>query len=254
MKACTVQRHVRKEESGREAAAAARDAQAQRLCTLGTEAAALLPTAASKKRPAMEAAIRRGTAGSSAHRRAVDVAGQKARKRAMGHDPRGHNASLLKRFPDLIPFVIALVTNMGGRATERRDTDQIHIKSTYAVIAKLASSRFGVKISPRWVCKHSGKHARRKGLQEYFRISTRVVMRTLLPTELEQPCAWMLNHAMRCLLMCAYVNVAVIVALGRDDHATISGGVVTDGKMVQVRAARRGRALQRRMQGRFCRS
>jgi hypothetical protein len=64
----------------------------------------------------------------------------------------------------------------------------------------------------------------------------------------------MLNHAMRCLLMCAYVNVAVIVALGRDDHATISGGVVTDGKMVQVRAARRGRALQRCMHGRFCRS
>ena len=88
MKAGTVQRHVRKEESGREAAAAARDAEAQRLRTLGTEAAALLPTAAAKKRPAMEAAIRRGTAGSSAHRRAVDVAGQKARKRAMGHDPQ----------------------------------------------------------------------------------------------------------------------------------------------------------------------
>jgi hypothetical protein len=97
----------------------------------------------------------------------------------------------------------------------------------------------GVRITGRWVSKYIGKHARRRGETEYFPISTRVVQRTLLPTELEQPCAWLLNHAMRSLLMCAYLNVSMIVALGRDDHATISGGVVTDGKMVQVRAAQR---------------
>ena len=143
----------------------------------------------------------------------------------------------MARFPDLGPFVMALVTQMGGRATERRDSDQICIKSTYRVIASIVSARFGEPISARWVCKHIRKHAQRQGLPESFPISTRCIQRTLLPTESEQPNAWMLNHAMHSLLVSAYVNVAWIVCCGRDDHATISGGVVTDGRMVQVRAA-----------------
>jgi hypothetical protein len=239
MKPETVARHVSKEASGREAAAAARVAQDERLRTLAAEAAESLATAPAAKRSALERAIVRGEADTSAHLRAVDAAGAQARAKAMGHEPRGHNPRLLERFPGLVAFVTALVTQMGGRATERRDNDQIHIKSTYDVIAAIASSRFGVRITRRWVNKYSGKHARRRGEAEYFPISTRVVKRTLLPTELEQPCAWLLNHAMRSLLMCAYLNVSMIVALGRDDHATISGGVVTDGKMVQVRAAQR---------------
>ena len=237
MKPDTVARHVRKEASGREAAAAARDAQDERLRTLAAEAAESLDTAPAAKCRALERVIVRGEAGTSAHRRAVDAAGQQGREKAMGHEPRGHNPRLLDRFPGLVAFVTALVTQMGGRATERRDNDQIHIKSTYGVIAAIASSRFGVRITGRWVNKYIGKHARRRGESEYFPISTRDVKRTLLPTELEQPCAWLLNHALRSLLMCAYLNVSLIVALGRDDHATISGGVVTDGKMVQVRSA-----------------
>jgi hypothetical protein len=237
MKPETVDRHVRKEAAGREAATSARAEAAVMLRTAATEAVAALPAAAAPKRRALEAAIKGGDADSSAHRRALRDAVQKARKKAMGHSPRGHQERLMARFPDLGPFVMALVTQMGGRATERRDTDLICIKSTYSVIASIVSARFGVCISARWLCKHSRKHARRKGLQDSLDISTRCIQRTLLPTESEQPNAWMLNHSMRALLLSAYVNITKIACSGRDDHATISGGVVTDGKMVQVRAA-----------------
>ena len=119
------------------------------------------PCCARAQRRALEAAIKGGDADSSAHRRALRDAVQKARKKAMGHSPRGHQERLMARFPDLGPFVIALVTQMGGRATERRDSDQICIKSTYRVIASIVSARFGVCISARWLCKHSRKHAQR---------------------------------------------------------------------------------------------
>ena len=37
------------------------------------------------------------------------------------------------------------------------------------------------------------------------------------------------EHAMRSLLLSAYVNINEIACIGRDDHATISGGVVSVG-------------------------
>jgi hypothetical protein len=109
MKPETVDRHVRKEAAGRDAATSAWAEAAVRLRTAATEAVAALPAAPAHKRRALEAAIEGGDADSSAHRRALRDAGQKARKKAMGHSPRGHQKRLMARFPDLGPFVMALV-------------------------------------------------------------------------------------------------------------------------------------------------
>jgi hypothetical protein len=202
MKPETVDRHVRKEAAGRDAATSAWAEAAVRLRTAATEAVAALPAAPAHKRRALEAAIEGGDADSSAHRRALRDAGQKARKKAMGHSPRGHQKRLMARFPDLGPFVMALVTQMGGRATERRDSDHICIKSTYRVIASIVSARFGVCISaPRF-----------KANKEPASDADRSLMRDNLFFECEQ-IALSITH------QTAYGNpVAAVVGMGHDEH------------------------------------
>ena len=104
---------------------------------------------------------------------------------ALRHKPRGHNPALLVMNPELKHYVEETVANMGGRADERRSGSVTCAKTSWAVLAAMASERFGTRITARALSKWARKHRRGKRLA--IDVSTRVVERKGVPDEGEQP-------------------------------------------------------------------
>jgi hypothetical protein len=224
-------------------AAEAREVAEQRLVLDGDEAARALPSATAEKLPQLERRARRGDTSTREHARGVRIAGQKARFQGLQNKARGHNPALLETFPGMKYYVEQCVAEMGGRANERRNSTVMSVKTTWAVLAAMASERFDTKVTARALSKWAAKHRRGKPLA--IDVSTRVVERKGLPTEAEQPNAFALNHSLKYLTRWAYRNAGLVVMMGRDDHAIIKCGVSQKGRMLQVCSVRPASVAQR---------
>ena len=234
-KARTVLSHVQKVDEAREAASLKRAVARESLIEAGTHALVAAGQVLESEGQALERIIERSQPGTRAHEAAVKRAGRTAFQKGLRHEPRGHNMDILKRVPGLKLYIETLVSELGGRANERRDSPLVHIKSTYGALAAYASRHFNTRISRRAVNNAIAKMRRRQGKSLRLDISTRVVAREGLPTEEEQPNAYMLNKALKDTTRFCIANAGRVAMEGRDDHATIDSNVQR-GRITQVSA------------------
>jgi hypothetical protein len=226
---------VQKVDEAREAASLKRAVARESLIEAGMHALVAAGKVLESEGQALERIIERSQPGTRAYEAAVKRAGRTAFQKGLRHEPRGHNMDILKRVPGLKLYIETLVSELGGRANERRDSPLVHIKSTYGALAAYASRHFNSRISRRAVNNAIAKMRRRQGKSLRLDISTRVVAREGLPTEEEQPNAYMLNKALKDITRFCIANAGRVAMEGRDDHATIDSNVQR-GRITQVSA------------------
>ena len=127
-KARTVQSHVQKVDEAREAASLKRAVARESLIEAGMHALVAAGKVLESEGQALERIIERSQPGTRAHEAAVKRAGRTAFQKGLRQEPRGHNMDILKRVPGLKLYIETLVSELGGRANERRDSPLVHIR------------------------------------------------------------------------------------------------------------------------------